>query len=377
MLRDLALEARTATARTLFTDEAWRALGPKARRQLLSAALSRDTLRRCARRWHVEAACFLEYVTILKRTDNLTPRDGVGRALRRGSIAFSVGFGPKVPPEWRDELQRLNGLPLSLGTDLSARVAPSHVEEYRLKQLGDDEEALALVSANPLAETKEHFLRRADDHYQARALRLERVARVGGFTATPPRDWPELSKHVGWLIRYQLHRESFETIAQREGGLSKTVGKTVHDVAAAIGLSLRPMPRGRRPQVREGKALLAARSLRAVLQRTLQQARRDNSYDYLYLNEIKLLINEELPSLSPSEREMVLSRIKGSASKNPSTVASRIAALKFHLPLRQVRAGRLPGTKLRRPTRRFRGTLDDAERRAADSHRGHHPRRGV
>ena len=186
MLRDLVLEEQTALAATLFSAEAWRALGPKARGQLLSAALSPDTLRRCARRWHVEATCVLEYVTGLKQADNVTPRDALGRALRRGLIAFSGGFDPDVPPEWREELQRLNRLPLSLGQDLLDRVAPSYVEEYRLTRLENDEDALAMVSANPLVETKEHFLRRADDHYQARGLRLKRVARVGGFTATPP-----------------------------------------------------------------------------------------------------------------------------------------------------------------------------------------------
>lgn len=97
------------------------------------------------------------------------------------------------------------------------RVAKSYEDTYRQTALIDDEQMLAPLSANPLREPREHFLRRAGDHYEARTLRLNRIAKDAGFTVDSRTPAPELKKHMRWLVQFQMRCQSYADIARAEG----------------------------------------------------------------------------------------------------------------------------------------------------------------
>jgi hypothetical protein len=88
------------------------------------------------------------------------------------------------PVAWLEELGRVDALPRSITRQsVSDRVARDYLSDYRSRQLVDDAEVLAPLSANPRRESRQHFLRRALDHFEARKLLLNRTAKRFGFPA--------------------------------------------------------------------------------------------------------------------------------------------------------------------------------------------------
>jgi hypothetical protein len=173
----------------------------------------------------------------------------VARDMRRGLLSLDGNFPTPPPAELIKEFEYMNRLPFSIGQSLSEKVAGHYIDRYRAEQLADDEDFLAPMIADPSHETREHFIQRAADHYDARALRVKRAESVGNFIAVPARQSPELYQHVEWLLRFQVQKESYAVIAKSSGlrgpDQAKTVGKAVRELAGLIDLSLRPVSRGR------------------------------------------------------------------------------------------------------------------------------------
>lgn len=114
------------------------------------------------------------------------------------------------------------------------------------------------IGANPMLETAEQFLRRAQEHYRTRALAYENsakhadIASAGPFV--PSRQRRQLDTHAEWLVRVQAGDETPASLARgsSEKVTRQTVDEAVRQLAGLVGLPLRAMPRrGRRPDVRE------------------------------------------------------------------------------------------------------------------------------
>lgn len=375
MKRDLGAEDKAADAQTAFVITAWSALSPKARRQLFSRRA--EEVPRWVKRWRVNASCMVEYARELRALAANSPKgDALGRDLWRRVIGVDRRVPVPPRPEWLSELKRLDKLPFWMRVGVSDKVAASHLEEYRSRALVDDEDMLAPVAADPLRETKKHFMDRAEDHYRSRRLRLRRIADAGKFTIAPPKLSPKLHERVNWLVRFQIRDESSAAIAKSSGLLGAggqiTVKKAIQDVAALIGLPLRPERRGR-PRTKPAADLVEARTFRAVLTRRFQKARDESPGAFLFKLDIKNAIDETFSDWSLQHRQKLLSQITTGGIK-PSSAAARISAQKFGLPLRSVRAGRATQVPRRRAVVRFQ-EFEKAERRSADMRKGHHPRR--
>jgi hypothetical protein len=259
-MKDLGVEEKAADAQTAFVIAAWRALPLKARRQLFSRRAEKEA--HWAKRWRVDAPCLVEYAKELRAFDAACRPAARSRAKEPPLGTGAVGCEPWLmesdvdrrisvppPPQWLSERKRLDKLPHSLRVSLSDKVTASYLDEYRGGPIADDEEMLAPVAADPLQETKDHFMSRAEDHFRARQLRLRRIAKDAGFTSNPPAQTPELAKHVGWLVRFQINDESASAIARSSGlhgpDQRVTVAKAIRQLARLIGLPLRPVARGR------------------------------------------------------------------------------------------------------------------------------------
>lgn len=251
-MRNIAAELNAAAAKTAFVAAAWRALPQRARRQLFNIGPGKIAV--WARRWHVAAPCMIQRAREYREVvATARPGDTVARDLRRGTLSIESSFGvPPVGP-WQTELSRLDKLPFWLRRSLSDKVAKNYLAKYRKHDLIDDEDLLAPVAAEPLWETKAHFMERAEDHFRARQLRLQRIAKAADVTVKPPAELPQLHEHVRWLVRFQVFGESAATIAKSAGlhdpDQRVTVQKAIHELAHLIDLPSRPTRPGR-PQRR-------------------------------------------------------------------------------------------------------------------------------
>jgi hypothetical protein len=152
-----------------------------------------------------------------------------------------------VPLEIVNTLRALDSLRPSLTRDdLNDRVSPDAVPQYRRDQMADDPLVLAPLCADPLGETLEHFLARAEEHYTARRVHLTRIAGAQGQQIAALHETSGLAEHIGWLIRYQIGDEGYRQIASAPRLVTAdAVRVAVHRLANLLGLTLRPSQRDR------------------------------------------------------------------------------------------------------------------------------------
>ena len=113
---------------------------------------------------------------------------------------------------------------------------------------------LAAIGADPTREGREHFQKRASNHWNARAAETELVFRQTGETTTAPSVRGSLETHISWLVRFQVKKESIRDIAEKPFSVSpNTVRTRVRRLARLLQLRLRPGPaRGRPRKIRHG-----------------------------------------------------------------------------------------------------------------------------
>ena len=111
---------------------------------------------------------------------------------------------------------------------------------------------LAPVGADPMRESLTQFLRRATNHWHARAVDVDTIAHQLGLTFKAAYARAAQSQHIRWLVRYQVHRESYEAIGTQPRheddvhASPHTVRLEVRRLAAQLELTLRSgRPRGR------------------------------------------------------------------------------------------------------------------------------------
>jgi hypothetical protein len=88
--------------------------------------------------------------------------------------------------------------------------------------------------------------RRLETEFEAELDRIEQEAAAAG-ASRPRAKRKDKRQHFRWLIRHQLHGESFEDIATSEGRARQTVSEAVKGTAKSIDLLLRPRDPGGRP----------------------------------------------------------------------------------------------------------------------------------
>ena len=77
---------------------------------------------------------------------------------------------------------------------------------------------LAPIAADPTRESREHFLKRAANHWSARDTEADEVLRESGQSVSAPAPKPNM-QHIDWLIRHQVKGESRVEIAGTTKGL--------------------------------------------------------------------------------------------------------------------------------------------------------------
>ena len=128
-------------------------------------------------------------------------------------------------------------------------------EADALRQLVSDARARALkqsrvrapIGADPIRESREEFLTRAFNHWNARAVALDDVLLASDQSVTAPAPRPELPRHIDWLIRFQVKGESATEIATNPIALFRpTVSVEIRRLTKLLELKPRPgCPRGR------------------------------------------------------------------------------------------------------------------------------------
>ena len=123
------------------------------------------------------------------------------------------------------------------------RLAPQRCRQPRV---------LAPVGADPMRESLTQFRRRATNHWHARTVDVDTIAHQLGLTPKAAYARAAQSQHIRWLVRYQVHRESFEAIGKQPRHADDvhasrhTVRLEVRRLAAQLELTRRPgRPRGR------------------------------------------------------------------------------------------------------------------------------------
>ena len=125
------------------------------------------------------------------------------------------------------------------------------VEEARAAALRQPR-VLAPIGADPMRESLTQFRRRATNHWHARTVDVDTIAHQLGLTPKAAYARAAQSQHIRWLVRYQVHRESFEAIGKQPRHADDvhasphTVRLEVRRLAAQLELARRPgRPRGR------------------------------------------------------------------------------------------------------------------------------------
>ena len=111
---------------------------------------------------------------------------------------------------------------------------------------------LAPVGADPMRESLTQFRQRATNHWRARTVDVDTIAHQLGLTPKAAYARAAQSQHIRWLVRYQVHRESFDAIGKQPRHADDvhasphTVRLEVRRLAAQLELTRRPgRPRGR------------------------------------------------------------------------------------------------------------------------------------
>ena len=237
---DRAVEEKAAAAQTAFVIAAWRALPPKALRQLFSRRM--ETELRWATRWRVNAPCMLDYARELRVLEASSRDEALGRKLRRG-LRVDVRISVPPPPGWLAELDRLDRLRDWRLTDKV--VSNKALDEYGRKKLAEDGDLLARPGLNPDIETDEEYLERAAVHCRARRLRFQRFV----TSSRSPKQSPRLNQHVQWLIRYAVRGETITAIARAHKVTRQAVSLAITEVRRLVQLT--PHPSASRPHPRK------------------------------------------------------------------------------------------------------------------------------
>ena len=104
---------------------------------------------------------------------------------------------------------------------------------------------LAPVGADPMRESLTQFRRRATNHWHARAEDVDTIAQHLGLTLKADYARAAQSRHIRWLVRYQVHRESYEAIGKQPRhkddvhASPRTVRLEVRRLAAQLEFTLR------------------------------------------------------------------------------------------------------------------------------------------
>ena len=253
-----ARAVRAAAAQFAFVVAAVRVLPPSAVGDLFRCRSAAATAK-WALRWRVNAPCMVAYANELRSAKLVrSEREALSEHTLRLDVASdalptelrlarsAIDTLRLIPLELVHPLRALDQLPRSMTREtLRDRVADSYVETYRQRELWEDTAILAPVAADPIRETREHFLARAEEHYTARDLYLRPAAAAAGFPIGRSKPAPELAKHVAWLVRFQIRGESFGAIAsgangERARANAATVRIAVQRMARIVGLDLRP-----------------------------------------------------------------------------------------------------------------------------------------
>ena len=252
------MSAKRADAEGALIIAAQRALSKNAFGELFACDSISD-VRRWARRWNVDAPAFIRHADELR---HLHVAEEEQASIATGARRLDTWHGGR-PTEWTEVLSRLDRLPLSiLRESLSERIATGHLKEYKNTALAHDDSVLAPLAADPSVETKRDFLARAGEHYVARDLRLNEVARAVGFSPIAARRAPQLHRHIDWLVRFNVQGRHFQDIARDAKlgvGGEERVRVAVNRLARLLKLRLRPLNAGRpRKAARKGNKKLSA-----------------------------------------------------------------------------------------------------------------------
>jgi hypothetical protein len=160
-----------------------------------------------------------------------------------------AGFGDAV--DAIDRFLRALDDGLLMGSSPPALSAPNrdHVKYSRRQELIGRAEAL---SANPLFETRDHFVLRAVRHWDARAtlLRaaagLKRHAEPAAGRKRVPRE--TLYTVAKWFVRIQYCGETPNSIASQEHITRQAVDTSIRNFSRLAGMALRPLRKTGRPK---------------------------------------------------------------------------------------------------------------------------------
>jgi hypothetical protein len=227
-------------------------------------------------------------------------RYGTVPAALEGLLRFSPSYvGPEYPAVWREDLARLNGLPVWTGpfTDVlnlfeervpapSPKLDPKAEQELRrewktaadaqaavdevnrqLQHLHEaaeqkairvrnkprvralrDPRVLAPLAWDPLTESVSDLTTRFFLWVRARQRQCNKVLRKARVPTHPAVPRPELQTHADWLARHLVRGETWEQIAQAIKGRTvepSAIKMACRRLAEQLGLRLPPGPRGR------------------------------------------------------------------------------------------------------------------------------------
>ena len=164
-------------------------------------------------------------------------------------------------PQLQRDLERWRAGRLDDDTLGWVRVLAAIVDDVDARQQAAEEaraaalrqpRVLAPVGADPMRESLAQFQRRAKNHWHARTVDVDTIAQQLGLTFKAAYARAAQSQHIRWLVRYQVHRESYEAIGTQPchkddvHASPHTVRLEVSRLAAQLELTLRSgRPRGR------------------------------------------------------------------------------------------------------------------------------------
>lgn len=192
---------------------------------------------RWLKKWNVNAPCVkasaAAIVTVARRR---------GPGLRVLPVAFVVSYRRELPRDWRVEVSRLNALPMDSWLEDVVGTVAEHAsnklpaaEREQLNQwlaaerekLLSDDRVLAPIAADPMRESREGFLNRADNHWNAR---MKRARAMGGIDTAPK---PQTYDHADWLAR-NLCGESIQRIGDSVFRRRQAVAEGIRTIADLV-----------------------------------------------------------------------------------------------------------------------------------------------
>ena len=127
---------------------------------------------------------------------------------------FTDGYhDPDVPSEVRAKFAELQRLPID--TSWLDDVLEGPIDIARGPDVLRQPRVLAPIATFLWRESRDDFLKRATNHWDARVVEFDDVLRESGQRVKAPAPKPDLQRHIDWLIRYQVKGEPEPKIAAR------------------------------------------------------------------------------------------------------------------------------------------------------------------